>query len=279
MIIQKNNKSVRNNEICHSPDIEFLNSYFEMHGNFPLFRQVLIETRTDCNNHCSFCPHTHYKKALNIMTWECYCRIIDSLAEIRYNGRIALMISNEPLLEKRLIEMIHYAKSISQGFFLDITTNGKLLTKDTIDILFISGLDNITINDYRSDRTIYPNKLSDNLEEVQNAYGNNPKVTIIKRRTDEQLPNYAGIIKQPFNPKEYGFCNFPFRKLIFAYNGNILLCCNDFSYKTSFGNIFKNSIMDCWYNEEYNRIRFALLKNERIGLCSQCNDSQHYNTY
>jgi MoaA/NifB/PqqE/SkfB family radical SAM enzyme len=279
MIIQKNNKSFRNKEICHGSDIEFLNSYFEMNGNFPLFRQVLIETRTDCNNHCPFCPHAHYKKALNIMTWECYCKIIDSLAEIEYNGRIALMISNEPLLEKRLIEIIHYAKSISQGFFLDITTNGKLLTKDKVDDLFISGLDNITINDYRSDRAQYPNKLSNNLEEVKKAYGNNPKVNIIKRRTDEQWTNYAGIIKQTFSLEEYGFCNFPFRKLIFAYNGDVLLCCNDFSYKTSFGNIFKDSIMDCWYNEEYNRIRFALLKNERIGLCSQCNDSQDYNIY
>ena len=45
------------------------------------------------------------------MTWECYTTIIDQLASIGYNGRVALMLSNEPLLEERLEDMIKYAKT------------------------------------------------------------------------------------------------------------------------------------------------------------------------
>lgn len=37
-------------------------------------------------------------------------KIIDQLSDINYNGRIALMLSNEPLLEDRMEDMIVYAR-------------------------------------------------------------------------------------------------------------------------------------------------------------------------
>ena len=127
MIKQKDNKTIRCSEVNGS-DIDFLKNFFETNGRFPLFQQVLIETRTDCNNHCPFCPHAFNKKPLGIMDWECYTTIINQLCEIDYNGRVALMLSNEPLLDDRLEEMIKYTKAKSQRLFLDITTNGRLLT-------------------------------------------------------------------------------------------------------------------------------------------------------
>lgn len=61
MIQQKDNKSVRAT-ISHETDVVKIKDYYEVHGHFPIFRQVLIETRTDCNNHCKFCPHAFNKK-------------------------------------------------------------------------------------------------------------------------------------------------------------------------------------------------------------------------
>jgi MoaA/NifB/PqqE/SkfB family radical SAM enzyme len=244
-----------------------------------MFKQVLVETRTDCNNHCPFCPHAFNNKPLGIMDWECYTAIIDQLCEIQYNGRIALMLSNEPLLETRLEKMIEYAKNKSQRFFLDITTNGRLLTVSMVDKLFKLGLDNININDYRGDRDVYPEKMSSYLEPIFMAYGNNPKVSFKRRRLDENLPNYAGNIPQEFNPEDFGFCNYPFRKLTIAYNGNILLCCDDFMYNTNFGNVMKDNLIDCWNHPRLNEIRLSLLSNKRIGLCGLCNDFQDYSIF
>ena len=146
MIQQVNNSSVRE-VIEHQADVDYLKVYYQKYGKFPMFKQVLVETRTDCNNHCLFCPHAFNNKPLGIMNWECYTTIIDQLCEIQYNGRVALMLSNEPLLETRLEKMIEYAKDKSQRFFLDITTNGRLLTVPMVDKLFKLGLDNININD------------------------------------------------------------------------------------------------------------------------------------
>ena len=278
MIQQVNNSSVRE-VIEHQADVDYLKVYYQKYGKFPMFKQVLVETRTDCNNHCLFCPHAFNNKPLGIMNWECYTTIIDQLCEIQYNGRVALMLSNEPLLETRLEKMIEYAKDKSQRFFLDITTNGRLLTVPIVDKLVKLGLDNININDYRGDRDICPEKWSSYLEPVFKAYGNNPKVNFKHRRLDENLPNYAGNIPQKFNPEDYGFCNYPFRKLTIAYNGNILLCCDDFMYDTNFGNVMKDNLIDCWNHPDLNRARFSLLENSRIGLCKRCNDYQDYNVF
>lgn len=212
MIQQINNQSVRFKEKGAS-DIDYLKSFYNTHKHFPLFQQVLIETRTDCNNHCKFCPHAFCKKPLGIMSWDCYKQIIDQLSDLNYNGRIALMLSNEPLLEERMEDMIIYARQKSPRFFLDMTTNGILLTVEKLDRFFKLGLDNININDYRGDRDKYPDKWSSFVNPIYEAYYNNPKVSFQKRRTDEVLPNYAGNIPQVFNPDDFGFCNYPFRKL------------------------------------------------------------------
>ncbi len=278
MIQQVNNSSVRE-VIEHQADMDYLKAYYREHGKFPMFKQVLVESRTDCNNHCPFCPHAFNNKPLGIMDWECYTAIIDQLCEIQYNGRIALMLSNEPLLETRLEKMIEYAKNKSQRFFLDITTNGRLLTVSMVDKLFKLGLDNININDYRGDRDAYPEKMSSYLEPIFMAYGNNPKVSFKRRRLDENLPNYAGNIPQEFNPEDFGFCNYPFRKLTIAYNGNILLCCDDFMYDTNFGNVMKDNLIDCWNHPRLNEIRLSLLSNKRIDLCGLCNDFQDYSIF
>lgn len=278
MIQQINNNSVRE-AIEHQMDIEYLETYYQEYGKFPMFKQVLIETRTDCNNHCPFCPHAFNNKPLGIMDWVCYTNIINQLCDIQYNGRVALMLSNEPLLETRLEKMIEYAKGKSQRLFLDITTNGRLLTVPMVDRLFKLGLDNININDYRGDRDIHPEKWSPYLEPIYMAYGNNPKVSFKRRRLDEKLPNYAGNIPQNFNSEKFGFCNYPFRKLTIAYNGNVLLCCDDFMYDTNLGNVMTDKLIDCWNHQYLNKIRLSLLKNCRIGLCKRCNDFQDYNAF
>lgn len=278
MIQQVNNLCVRN-VLTTSLDINYLRRYYDNHSHFPLFKQVLIETRTDCNNSCPFCPHAFVKKELGIMSWDCYTTIINQLVSIGFNGRIALMLSNEPMLENRLEDMIVYAKQQSQRFFLDITTNGRLLTVEKMDKLFSLGLDNININDYRSDRDKYPEKWSSNIEPLFKAYGNNPKVYFKKRRLDENLPNYAGNIPQTFNKEDYGYCNYPFRKLTIAYNGNVLLCCDDFMYETCFGNVMKDLLVDCWNHPCMEEIKKSLLENKRIRICERCNDFQEYNTF
>jgi radical SAM protein with 4Fe4S-binding SPASM domain len=280
MYIQENNKAKRKNTNSVFFDIKYLKNYYRANSRFPLFNQVLIETRTDCNQKCKFCPQYYNKKQLGVMSWNIFTTIINQLSEINFSGRLALFLSNEPLLEDRLFNMIEYIRKKNSNIFIDITTNGVLLDEKMITDLFSCGLDNIIINDYRPDREIYPNKISKNLIPIVEKFRFNPKFNYVHRSTNENLSNYAGNTKQNQNSNNsLGFCNFPFRKLTISYKGNVLLCCNDYLYQTNFGNILDKNIIDIWYSDEYNHYRHNLLNNNRIGLCEKCNQIQEYSIY
>ena len=110
MYVEKNSTAERRDLIAKnaSPldDIEYLKVYYQQHGNFPMFTQVLLETRTDCNRSCKFCPQSHFVRPLKVMEWEVFTKVINELSAIDFGGRIAFYMTNEPLLETRLLDMI-----------------------------------------------------------------------------------------------------------------------------------------------------------------------------
>ncbi len=283
MYVEKNGIAQRKmhqgkNESFHS-DIDYLKKYFVANGNYPMFTQVLLETRTDCNRKCKFCPQAHFSRPLKSMDWNVFTKVIDDLAEMKFSGRVALYMTNEPLIEPRLMEMIKYARIKSARFFIDITTNGKNLSSKLLDELFLQGLDNININDYRSDRKSSPDKISKSLEKTIRDFKSNPKVTYNKRSTVEVLSNYAGTIKDNNRELLSKFCNYPFRKLAISAEGNIILCCNDYIYKTNFGNVLNENLSNIWNSEALNNYRNNLLNETREGICIGCDEYQNYSVY
>lgn len=276
--IAQRKKQQGNNESFDS-DIEYLKKYFADNGNYPMFSQVLLETRTDCNRKCKFCPQAHFSRPLKSMDWDVFTKVIDELAEMEFSGRVAMYMTNEPLIEPRLMEMIKYARNKSARFFIDITTNGKNLSSKLLDEFFLSGLDNININDYRSDRKSSPDKISKSLEKTIRDFKSNPKVTYNKRSTVEVLSNYAGTIKDSNRKLLSEFCNYPFRKLAISAEGNIILCCNDYTYKTNFGNVVSETLSNIWNSEALNNYRNSLLNEIRDGICNGCDEYQNYSVF
>ena len=260
-------------------DIDYLKKYFSDIGNYPMFSQVLLETRTDCNLKCKFCPQAHFIRPLKSIDWNIFTKVMDELAEMEFSGRVALYMTNEPLIEPRLIEMMKYARSKSARFFIDITTNGKNLSSKLLDELFSSGLDNININDYRSNRETSPDKISKSLEKIIHDFKSNPKITYNKRSTKEVLSNYAGTIKDSNRKLLSEYCNYPFRKLAISAEGNIILCCNDYTYNTNFGNVLNESLSDIWNSEKLNNYRSNLLNEIRDGICNGCDEYQNYSVF
>lgn len=258
-------------------DIQYYNSYFQKNGMFPDFTQVLIETQTDCNRSCSFCPQSESIRPYKQMEWSTYTSIIDQLFIGGFSGRIALFMTNEPLLDQELINRVAYARKISPKFYIDINTNGHLLDIELMNQLFASGLDNLSIDDYRSDRDKYPSRLTPNIENVMDAYRNNPKVQVAYRRTDEILTNRAGSVKKKknINLPLKSFCNYPFRKLAISPYGDIVLCCLDYNYIIKCGNILEKNIYEIWHSDILQKYRLALIEKNRNGLCKKCDINEY----
>lgn len=284
MFLEKLGSVFRSNENCslniNNNDlkaIEYYKNYFSVNNKFPIFSQILIETRTDCNRKCSFCPQAFKQRDLKEMDWAVFEEIINNLVEIGFSGRIAFFITNEPLIDNRLLDMISYAKKASGRFFLDINTNGNLLTLNLLDKLFSAGLDNINIEDYRADREQFPHKLSQNIERIFNAYIHNPKITYHYRSAKEVLSNRAGHVEKRIKSIHINsFCTFPFRKLAISPYGDVVICCMDYLYEVKFGNVMDKSLEEIWHSQALNEYRFMLLKGERKYYCKEC-DEYEYN--
>jgi radical SAM protein with 4Fe4S-binding SPASM domain len=68
-------------------------------------------------------------------------------------------------------------------------------------------------------------------------------------------------------------CNLPFYKLVLDWNGEALLCCNDwFRRHKGFGNINKNTLEEIWFGKEFTKTRELLANKDRSGpACRYCN--------
>jgi len=239
-----------------------------------IFRQIAIETRTDCNLKCEFCPQSTKPRPKQIMSEDLFKKIIDDLAAIEYAGRIAPTVNNEPLLDDRILSFIAYARKRCPFSFLHLITNGTQLNIDMVKELFAIGLDELLINDYRKDRLNNPFRVSRNLVPIaelsKKMFGR--KIRISFRSSVGVLTNRAGNcrgreIKLPLRQ----FCIRPFFEMVIQPEGRAVLCCQDYTYEEIMGDTSISSVADIWFNEKYHRIRAELYEGERAGkICEKC---------
>jgi len=116
---------------------------------------IYIDPSSVCNFRCKFCPSGELDVIRNTTRWpgilsmEIFKKAINDLAE--FNNPIKalkLFKDGEPLLNKNLHEMVKYAKDSGLVNFIEITTNGSLLTPDRVDQIIEAGINRINISLY-----------------------------------------------------------------------------------------------------------------------------------
>jgi len=239
-----------------------------------MFTRICIETRTDCNLKCSFCPQSTNPRPNMVMSEELYKKIIDELSEINFTGRICPLSNNEPLLDDRIVDFVAHARKKCPLSLIEIITNGTLLTEELLLELFAAGMDSLKINDYRPDRDKYPFKLSPKVQRVAEISKNmaQKKVYITLRSTSEELGDRAGNLqKKKTKTYPHQFCALPFTGLWIQPEGKAFLCCQDYSYEETMGDASENSLQEIWFNDKYNRVRKELHNKDRTKkICSKC---------
>lgn len=115
---------------------------------------LFLDPSSKCNLSCQFCPcgNAHKdswgaNKKTSIMPYSLYRKIIDDVAQFPVQLKVLrLYKEGEPLLNKRLPDMIHYAKKKEVAGSIDFTTNGVLLVPDLSLALIDAGIDRINIS-------------------------------------------------------------------------------------------------------------------------------------
>jgi len=112
------------------------------------FTRAQIQTHSYCNASCIMCPYVDTSKKLSqgTMEWNLFCKVIDDLTSYPSLQLISLMLQNEPLLDKNIIQKIRYVKNRNPNIKISISTNGFYLTADLVSQLVDAGLDSLVFS-------------------------------------------------------------------------------------------------------------------------------------
>ncbi|MEC5322189.1 radical SAM protein [Aurantimonas sp. A3-2-R12] len=114
---------------------------------------VFVDPASSCNFQCTFCPTGHRDmiretgRYQGAMKFDVFTKIVDDLAEFEKPIKVLRLYKDgEPFLNKRLADMIAYAKASGYVDYIDTTTNGTFLTPDRLGPVLKAGLDKINIS-------------------------------------------------------------------------------------------------------------------------------------
>lgn len=114
---------------------------------------IFVDPSDLCNFQCKYCPNSDKEaisktnRGLKIMDFELYKRVIDGICEFDKPIKVLRLYKDgEPLLNKRFVDMIKYAKEKKCAEKIDTTTNASLLNPQLSRDIINAGIDRINIS-------------------------------------------------------------------------------------------------------------------------------------
>ena len=242
----------------------------------PLFRIIRLETVSKCDGACSFCPVNRFDdpRPTLFMDEGLFTSIIEQLSSLKFTGTVKFHFNNEPLLDKRLIPFVKYARE-NLTASIALWTNGRALTIEKFRDL-MDNLDQLVINNY-NDNLVWNKNTEEIIKYCNDHKYPSENLTIQMRLENEKLYTRGGEALNRMKIKSLkSQCIFPFNAINVRPDGKISLCCHDVFGSVTLGDLNKESILDVWYGEAFNEYREKILKGrENIGICASCDVIQH----
>lgn len=247
----------------------------------PLPRIIHVETRAKCNGTCHFCPASALidKRQDVYMPDELINKILDELHDLDYSNRVSFYNNNEPFLDGRIYDIVKMSREKLPKAYLELKSNGRLLSLEKVIRIFNAGLDMLYINDY-GDGKIHSKNIQNLVNELKkirrfkghfegDTYFNRIQVNL--RKIDAILGTKGGtspnkvFVGSPMRK----VCFRPFEMMTINPQGDVSICSNDFHYAMSKWNVNKMKLIDVWHSADWNDLRVKLLKGDR-GCSSEC---------
>ena len=201
--------------------------------------EVEIDPTGLCNLTCNFCPRaTFYPNTNNHMSDHVADTIIQQMLDFDFRGIVSITGKGEPTLHNDFENLV---KKFSVGkWILKINTNGKRF--DKYKDVIVGNFHTVFYNCYEFTEQQYRDKV-----EELSPYKN----VVVKWRPNniqwfEDAPRYtnrAGSFETNYVPDEKR-CDVIFHKMFIDYNGVYRLCCEDWQYELTMGNIFDEPISE-----------------------------------
>lgn len=250
----------------------------------PLPRIIHVETRSKCNAVCSFCPASIKtdKREDIYMPDELIEKTIEELSELDYPNRLSFYNNNEPFLDKRIFNFIKLARNKLPKAYLELKSNGLLLTTEKILMIFNAGLDMLYITDYSGNGKYHKNiqEITKDLEHIRRFKGHLEegqyfsRIRIWLQDVNAIVGTRAGCSPNKPYKGEYmqKMCFRPFEMMTINPEGNVSVCSEDFYCTINMGNVKNQSLFEIWTSKKWNEIRNSLIMGDRscTNACSKC---------
>jgi len=244
----------------------------QLHDGLPLPSLIEINPTELCTRACSFCPRSdpafYPNQPLN-MSVALAQKMGDELRALRFEGGVSFCGYGEPLLHPRLEDLV----TAFAGLRREIVTSGDGLTPARIVSLAAAGMSYFVVSLYDG-----PAQVEDFKARFA-AAGVGAYLLRDRWHTDVDdfglnLTNRAGsvavgnqdevIVSRP--------CGYPAYEMLVDWNGDVLLCPQDWTKKVKFGNLGMQSLLEVWTSKAMSKRRRQLMRGrEGLSPCAGCN--------
>jgi pyruvate-formate lyase-activating enzyme len=269
----------------------------------PLYpKTVILESTNYCNLRCRMChiwgEGVSGKRQTGFIQETIWKNAIDELSTWNEQINLALHGAGEVLLHRDFFRILSYATSkrnIAAGFL----TNGSLLSPEKARAVVDSGVTWIGFSVDGAEEMKYQHYRGADLKKIESTIeylltlrkGNTPSVFLnmvalpdldterfIQRWIDKvdevKISTYRPIGHRDFLTKKVERipCHLLNDMLVVAWNGDVVLCCEDIWAEELIGCFPEKSLFDLWHSLRFNEIRSLHKRGkfDHIGICADC---------
>jgi radical SAM protein with 4Fe4S-binding SPASM domain len=253
-----------------------------------LFERMQIESQSNCNRSCWFCPRTYDRSGkyldadgapvFNEMPTEKIIDLLDQARAMGFQGRVAFYHYSEPLLDKRNIMLAREARR--RGMKPYLHTNGDVLRHDDAlcaEVKQVYGLIVVGLYDYNTNTELEDAKrywqtrlAGANLE--FSPIGLSPARASHSIGIPRALVPSDSRMSTPDVTFSHAPCHRPLIRMLIQHDGEMCHCCEDDYGAFKLGNAYEHSLEELWFSERHVRIITELIAGHRQNymLCQNC---------
>lgn len=248
----------------------------QYYDGVPLPVWIEISPTELCNRECVFCPRVDrdvYPNQKLHMERKLADKIADDLALIRFSGSVVFCGYSEPLLHPDLPGLIE--AFALRGIRTEIVTNGDKITVSVLQKLYARGLNFMAVSMYDGPHQI------EKFEAIFGEIAALPDEYVLRDRWYDadkdfglKLTNRAGTLdvgnQDPVDVTRA--CFYPSYQVMLDWNGDYLLCPQDWHKRVKFGNVATQNLFEIWKSVSLHKRRMQLIGGRRcVAPCNNCN--------
>lgn len=244
-------------------------------GNIPLFSWIDINPTELCNRRCVFCPRADVElypnQNLHISLDLC-SKIADELRALKYSGGVAFSGYGEPTLHPEFVEMV---KIFGKNIRTELITSGDFLTPQITADLYKAGISQILVSLYDGPHQIeHFKEIFTEAKVPDSHYFLRDRWYSMDSDYGVKLTNRAGTVTEgnQADVEENRPCFYTHYSMSIDWNGDVLLCVQDWNKKVKMGNLNNQTLIDVWNSPNFNKYRRILGNGKRaLTPCKTCN--------